>query len=103
MYVVVAGSAYFTHWLVYHKTTKTFLFMDQIFKVKDISAGWYYDRILFGVECSDNTVYYSTERFVSKIQNNVTVIDKSDRGKTINVYIDITDDDKTEITIENKY
>lgn len=89
------------YWFVYHKNIKAFLFIEWMFRIKNIYAGWYNNKILLRVKYSNGIDDYSLQGFVRSIKNELEITDKSDRSKPIHIYIDITNDKKTNIKIEN--
>lgn len=89
------------YWLVYHKTIKAFSFIGWLFRMKNVYAGWYNDKILLRVKHSNGIDDYSLQGFVRSIKNALEITDKSDRSKPIHIYIDVTNDDKTNVVIEN--
>lgn len=89
------------YWLVYHKTIKAFSFIEWLFRMKNVYAGWYNDKILLRVKHSNGIDDYSLQGFVRNIKNVLEITDQSDRSKPIHIYIDVTNDNKTDITIEN--
>lgn len=89
------------YWLVYHKTIKAFSFIEWLFRMKNVYAGWYNDKILLRVKHLNGIDDYSLQGFVMSIKNVTEITDKSDRRKPIHIYIDVTNDDKTNIVIEN--
>lgn len=98
----LCGIIYLTQWLIYHNVCASFFFVEELFKIKDIYAGWYNNKILIRAQYSYGYQHYSLQGFVSNIHNNkLEITDKSDRCKPIHIYIDVTNDDKTEILIEN--
>lgn len=99
--IVGFGGVYFTYWLVYHKVVKAFFFMEWLFRMKEVYAGWYNDKILLRVQHSNGIDDYSLQGFVRAIKNELVITDKSDRSKPIHIFVDITSNEKTEITIEN--
>ena len=95
------GSVFLGYWVVYRNTIKAFSFMEWLFRMKEVHAGWYNDKILIRVQHSNGIDDYSLQGFVRTIKNELTITDKSDRSKPIHIFMDITSDEKTEITIEN--
>lgn len=95
------GLASLGYWLIYHKTIKAFSFIEWLFRMKNVYAGWYNDKILIRVKHSNGTDDYSLQGFVRSIKNALEITDKSDRSKPIHIYVDVTNDDKTNILIEN--
>lgn len=88
-------------WLVYHNTIKAFSFVEWLFRMKDVYAGWYNDKILLRVKHSNGIDDYNLQGFVRSIKNELEITDKSDKSKPIHIYIDVTNDDKTNVVIEN--
>ena len=97
----VFGFGTLGYWLIYHKTIKAFSFIDWLFRMKNVYAGWYNDKILLRVKHSNGIDDYSLQGFVRSIKNELEITDKSDRSKPIHIYVDITNDDKTNVVIEN--
>lgn len=97
----LCGITCFTYWLIYHNVCTSFFFVEGLFRAKDIYAGWYNGKILIREQYSGGYQDYSLQGFVSDIHNKLEITDKSDGYKPIHIYIDVTDDDKTEILIEN--
>lgn len=95
------GGAFLTRWIVYHNTIKAFYFMSWLFRMKEVYAGWYNNKILLRVRHSNGIDDYSLQGFVENIENELVITDKSDRNKPIHIFIDITSNEKTEVTIEN--
>ena len=101
MTTLMLGGTFFIDWLVYHKNIKAFSFMDWLFRMKEVNAGWYNNKILLRVQHSSGIDDYSLQGFVRSIKNELVITDKSDRSKPIHIYIDITCNERTEIIIEN--
>lgn len=101
MLIWMFGSVFLGYWVVYRNTIKAFLFIEWLFKMKEVYAGWYNDKILLRVQHSNGIDDYSLQGFVRTIKNELVIIDKSDRRKPIHIFVDITSNEKTEITIEN--
>lgn len=99
--VIGISFVYLGFWLIYHKTIKAFSFVEWLFKMKNVYAGWYNDKILLRVKHSNGIDDYSLQSFVRSIKNELEITDKSDRSKPIHIYIDVTSDDKTRVVIEN--
>lgn len=99
--VIGIGFTYLGYWLIYHKTIKAFSFIEWLFRVKNVYAGWYNDNILLRVKHSNGIDDYSLQGFARSIKSELEITDNSDKGKPIHIYIDITNDDKTSILIEN--
>ena len=98
----IFGFTFLGYWLIYHKTIKAFFFVEWLFKVREVYAGWYNDKILIRVQHSNGIIDdYSLQGFVRSIKNEFVITDKSEKGKPIHIYIDVTNDDKTIILIEN--
>lgn len=95
------GSAFLGNWVIYRNTIKAFSFMDWLFRMKEVYAGWYNDKILLRVQHSNGIDDYSLQGFVRSIKNELVITDKSARSKPIHIFVDITSDEKTKITIEN--
>lgn len=98
---LMVGSIFLGYWVVYRNTIKAFSFMEWLFRMKEVYAGWYNDKILLRVQHSNGIDDYSLQGFVRTIKNELVITDKSDKSKPIHIFIDITRDEKTEITIEN--
>lgn len=99
--VIGISFVYLGYWLIYHKTIKAFSFVEWMFRMKNVYAGWYNDKILLRVKHSNGIDDYSLQGFVRSIKNELEITDKSDRSKPIHIYVDITNDDKTNVVIEN--
>lgn len=95
------GLASLGYWLIYRKTIKAFSFIEWLFRMKNVYAGWYNDKILIRVKHSNGTDDYNLQGFVRSIKNELEITDKSNRGEPIHIYIDVTNDNKTEVLIEN--
>lgn len=95
------GLASLGYWLVYHKTIEAFLFVEWLFRMKDVYAGWYNDKILLRVKHSNGIDDYSLQGFLRSIKNELEITDKSNRNKPIHIYIDITKNENTDILIKN--
>lgn len=99
---IATGFLYFGRWLIYHKTTKAFFFIEWLFEeVEEVYAGWFNNKILLRVQYFNRICDYSLQEFVGKIQNELVITDKSEKGRLIHIYIDVTSNEKTEIVIEN--
>lgn len=101
MLIWMFGSVFLGYWVVYSNTIKAFSFMEWLFRMKEVSAGWYNDKILLRVQHSNGIDDYSLQGFVRTIKNELVITDKSDRTKSIHIFVDITSNEKTEITIKN--
>lgn len=87
--------------LIYRNTIKAFSFVEWLFRMKEVYAGWYNNKILVRVQHSNGIDDYSLQGFVRSIKNELVITDKSDKSKPIHIYIDVTNADKTDILIEN--
>ena len=75
---------------------------DKLFEeVEEVYAGWFNNKILLRVQYFNRICDYSLQEFVGKIQNELVITDKSEKGRLIHIYIDVTSNEKTEIVIEN--
>lgn len=103
VYIVYFLGLLLGNWLIYRNTIKAFDFMDRIFKIKNIHAGWYLNNeILLRVKYPNRVTDYSLRKFIGIIKNElVEITDKSDRNKPIHIFIDITNKDITSILIDN--
>lgn len=101
MPTLMFGSLFLGYWVIYRNTIKAFSFMEWLFRMKEVHASWYNDKILVRVQHSNGVDDYSLQGFVRTIKNGLTITDKSDRSKPIHIFVDITSNEKTEITIEN--
>lgn len=89
------------YWIIYHKTIKAFSFVEWMFRIKNVYAGWYNDNILLRVKHSNGIDDYSLQSFVRSINNALEITDKSDRSKPIHIFIDVTKNEKADVLIEN--
>lgn len=98
----IPGGMLLGHWFIYRKSSDTFLFMDKMFKVKEVYAGWKRNEIYLRTKDLSNKINdYSVREFIEPIENALVITDKSDRNGSIHVFIDVTSNNKTEVTIEN--
>lgn len=95
------GFVFLGYWLIYHKINKTFFFVEWLFKVEEVYAGWFNDKILLRVQHSNGINDYSLQGFIKNIKNELVITDRSDRNKPIHIFIDVTDDEKTKILIDS--
>ena len=99
---LIFGSIFLGYRIIYRRTIKAFLFMDWLFKMKEIQAGWYNDKILLRVQHSNGIDDYSLQSFLRTIKNELVITDKSDKNKLIHIFIDIRSNEKTKIVIVNE-
>jgi hypothetical protein len=69
--------------------------------VDNVYAGWDDDKILLRVNHQNQINSYNLHSFVGSINNDLEITDMSDKNKPIHISIDVIDDDKTYIVIEN--
>lgn len=91
----------FGYWLIYRNTIKAYAFVEWLFRMKEVYAGWYNGKILLRVKHSNGVDDYSLQGFVRSIKNELEITDKSDRSKPIHIFVDVTHEEKTNILIEN--
>lgn len=89
------------HYLIYHKTIKAFSFIEWLLRMKNIYAGWHNNKILLRIEHQNGISDYSLQGFMKSIKNELKITDKSDRRKPIHIYIDVTQNAKTDVLIQN--
>lgn len=96
------GSIFLGYWIIYRNTIKAFSFMEWLFRMKEVNAGWYNDKILLRVQHSNGIDDYSLQSFLRTIKNKLIITDKSDKNKPIHIFIDIRSNEKTKIVIVNE-
>lgn len=98
----IPGGILFGQWFIYRKSSDTFLFMDKMFEAEEVYAGWRRNEIYLRTKNPSKRINdYSVREFIEPIKNALVITDKSDRNGSIHVFIDVTSNNKTEITIEN--
>lgn len=102
LFIVLGFSfASFGSWLIYRNTTKTYTFVEWLLSVDEVYAGWYKDKILLRVKYLNGVDDYSLLGFVRCIKNELDITDMSDRSKSIHIFVDVTQEEKTNILIKN--
>lgn len=101
---ITTGFIYIGYRIIYQnipEDIKSYSIMEYLFRVMEVNAGWYNDKILLRVQNVSRTEDYSLEEFVHYIKNEIIIVDNSTKNKPIHIFIDVTDNDKTEVRIEN--
>lgn len=88
--------------MIYKEVIPSYYFMEWIFCVKKIQAGWYNDKMLIKVWQKSGVDYYNLHNFLNCIKNELIITDTSDKMHPIYLHIDVTENNKTKVLIENR-
>ena len=80
--------------------TNAGMWMEYIFRQNEIEVGWFNERLQFCTKNNNGARYYSLNSFLTPMKSEVVVNDESNKQGLINVTIDITNDEKTIVTIQ---
>ena len=80
---------------------KAGMWLDCILRQKEIEVGWFNERLKFVTTNSNGSRDYSLSSFLTPMKSEIVVNDETNKQGLINVTIDITDDEKTIVTVKN--